>query len=57
MKVPITAGQIREFAVFDEENQAYYWERLGCFNYAPSFFGTSLPEVTDIKENEDGTVT
>lgn len=23
MKVPITAGQIREFAVFDEENQAH----------------------------------
>ena len=24
---------------------------------APTFFGTSLPEVIDIKENEDGTVT
>ena len=34
-----------------------YWVRLGCFNYAPTFFGTSLPEVVDIKENEDGTVT
>ena len=55
--LPVTAEQIREYAVFDEEKQTYYWERLGCFNYAPTFFGTSLPEVIDIKENEDGTVT
>lgn len=54
---PITAEQIREYAVFDEENQTYLWARLGCFNYAPTFFGTSLPEVVDIKKNEDGTVT
>ena len=51
------AEQIREYAVFDEENQTYLWARLGCFNYAPTFFGTSLPEVVDIKENQDGTVT
>ena len=55
--LPITAEQIREYAVFDEENQTYLWARLGCFNYAPTFFGTSLPEVVDIKENQDGTVT
>ena len=55
--LPITADQIREYAVFDEEKQTYLWARLGCFNYAPTFFGTSLPEVVDIKENEDGTVT
>ena len=55
--LPITAEQIREYAVFDEKNQTYLWARLGCFNYAPTFFGTSLPEVIDIKENEDGTVT
>ena len=55
--LPVTAEQIREYAAFDEENQTYVWARLGCFNYAPTFFGTSLPEVIDIKENEDGTVT
>ena len=55
--LPITAEQIREYAVFDEENQIYYWARLGCFNYAPTFFGTSLPEVVNINENEDGTTT
>ena len=55
--LPITAEQIRDYAVFDEENQTYLWARLGCFNYAPTFFGTSLPEVVAIKENVDGTVT
>ena len=55
--LPITAEQIRQYAVFDEENHTYDWARLGCGNYAPTFFGTSLPEVVDIKENEDGTVT
>ena len=55
--LPVTKEQIREYAVFDEENQTYYWARLGCFNYAPTFFGTSLPEVVNINENEDGTIT
>ena len=55
--LPVTAEQIREYAAFDEKNQTYYWERLGCFNYTPTFFGTSLPEVVGIKENKDGTVT
>lgn len=55
--LPVTAEQLRAYAAFDEQNQTYAWERLGCFNYAPSFFGNSLPEVTGIKENEDGTVT
>lgn len=55
--LPITAEEIRKYAVFDEEKQTYKWERLGCFNYTPSFFGTSVPEVTDIRKNKDGTVT
>lgn len=54
---PITAEKINEYAAFDKENQTYMWIRLGCGNYDPSFFGTSLPEVTNVKENEDGTVT
>ena len=55
--LPITEEEIQKYAVFDEENQSYVWERIGCFNYAPTFFGTSVPEVTHIRENEDGTVT
>lgn len=55
--LPITSKQIQQYAVFDEEKHVYMWARLGCGNYVPRFFGTSFPEITDIKENEDGTVT
>lgn len=54
--LPVTAEQIRKYAVFDKKKQAYAWMRLGCFNYIPTFFDTSMPEVTDIKENKNGTV-
>ncbi len=41
--LPITADQIKKWAVFDSEHQTYDWERLGCLNYSPLNFGTSLP--------------
>lgn len=55
--LPVTAEEIQSYAVFDKEKQTYAWARLGCGNYAPTYFGTSFPEVTNIKENEDGTAT
>ena len=55
--LPVTAEEIQNYAAFDKEKQTYAWARLGCFNYAPTYFGTSFPEVTDIRENKDGTVT
>lgn len=55
--LPISAEKLKEYAVFDDKTQMYAWERLGCGNYSPTLFGTSVPEVVDIKENTDGTVT
>lgn len=55
--LPVTEAELQKYAVFDRKNQAYAWKRLGCSNYAPTFFGTSVPEVTHIRENGDGTVT
>ena len=55
--LPVTAEHLREYAVFDKETQTYEWARLGCGNAVLSYFGTSVPEVTGIKENKDGTVT
>ena len=55
--LPVTAEQIQEYAVYEEEKEAYGWVRLACLSYVPTCFGTSLPEVTNIKENADGTVT
>ena len=55
--LPITSEKLEEYAVFDEKSQKYRWAPLGCGNYAPNFFGTSVPEVVNIKENADGTTT
>lgn len=55
--LPITAEKIQEYAIYDKEHHTYAWASLGCFSYSPTFFGTSVPEVTNIRENEDGTVT
>ena len=55
--IPVSKEKITKYAVFDEEKQTYTWVRLGCFNYVPTFFGTSVPEVTKVKKNEDGTMT
>lgn len=53
--LPVTSEQLRKYAEFDAEKQIYTWNRLGCLNYTPTAFGTSIPEITDIKENTDGT--
>ena len=55
--IPASREIIRQNAAFNEEKGEYYWARLGCMNYAPSYFGTSYPEVIDIKENDDETIT
>ena len=55
--LPVTAEQLREYASYDAENKRYNWVRLGVGNYAPNAFWTSVPEVTGITGNEDGTIT
>lgn len=55
--LPVTAEQMRKYASYDAENERYNWVRLGVGNYAPNAFWTSVPEVTGIKENGDGTIT
>lgn len=55
--LPISEENLQKYAEFDEEAKMYAWAPLGCGNYAPNFFGTSVPEVVDVRENPDGTVT
>ena len=55
--MPVSAEEIQKYAVYNKKKKAYDWMRLGCFNYAPNFFGTSIPEVTNVKHNLDGTIT
>ncbi len=54
--LPVTVEEIRKWAVYDEEKQTYAVVRLGCANYTPTYFGTSIPEVVDVKRQEDGTM-
>ena len=55
--LPVSREEIEKYASYNEKKKTYDWMRLGCFNYAPNFFGTSIPEVTNIKHNSNGTVT
>ena len=55
--LPVSREEIEMYASYNEKKKTYDWMRLGCFNYAPNFFGTSIPEVTKIKHNSNGTVT
>lgn len=55
--LPVTAEQIEQYAVFDIESQTYKWEMLGCGNYSPGVLEVVQPEITNIKENKDGTTT
>lgn len=55
--LPVTEEMLREYAVYDGENHVYAWEMQEYSNEAPVFFSASVPEVTQIRENEDGTVT
>lgn len=53
--LPVTTEQIRRYVEFDEKKQVYIWKGMGGRDYTPTAFGASIPEITDMKENEDGT--
>ena len=55
--LPVTAEQIRSWSVYDPDTGSYGWADLGFANGALSFLGNSFPDVTDIKDNGDGTIT
>ena len=54
--LPVTAEQLREWAAYDSDKGTYAWASIVC-SYTPSTFSASLPEVTAVRENEDGTLT
>ena len=53
-QVEFRQNSLKIWAVFDSEHQTYDWERLGCLNYSPTHFGTSLPEVVEIRDSGEG---
>lgn len=55
--LPVKTDALRKNTAYDAKAKAYSCEPMGCFTYTPDFIGTSLPEVTAVRENEDGTMT
>lgn len=55
--LPVTPEELRQYAVFDEKTGLYAWAGNGCVNYSSRVFAISLPEITAIVENPDGTAT
>lgn len=55
--LPVSAEQLREYASYDAESGTYAWIALGVGNRTKSVIDLSEPEVVDIEENGDGTVT
>lgn len=55
--LPVSVEILQKYAEFDEKVNSYKWAPLGCGNYDPNFFGTSVPEVVEVRENPDSTVT
>lgn len=54
--LPITEEELRDRAHYDETSHTYAWVRLGTGNYAPTTFGTSVPEVVAVEERGNGVV-
>ncbi len=55
--LPVSVEILQKYAEFDEKVNSYTWAPLGCGNYDPNFFGTSVPEVVEVRENPDDTIT
>lgn len=54
--LPVEPQQLEKYAMYDEKRKIYAWCKLGCMNYTPNAFGCSIPEITQIKKNKDGTL-
>lgn len=55
--LPVSAEQLREYASYESGEERYDWIKLGVGNRTLGELTGSIPEVVDLKENSDGTVT
>ncbi|MDD2973022.1 MAG: DUF6070 family protein [Lachnospiraceae bacterium] len=52
----IPTEQIKQYAMYEKDTGRFPWSGLGCINYGPSAFGTSIPEIVAMTKNTDGTM-
>lgn len=55
--LPVSTEQLREYASYDAQRGVYEWIALGVGNRTKSVIDLSEPEVVNVEENGDGTVT
>lgn len=55
--LPVTWEQLQKVCAYQEENETYLWRSLGQMSYRLNFFATSVPEIVDVKEHADGSIT
>lgn len=54
--LPVSKKQLQTYAVYDSDSETYVCIQEECRDYAVDGFGTSIPEITDICEQADGTI-
>ncbi|MBM6855077.1 hypothetical protein H6B11_13110 [Mediterraneibacter glycyrrhizinilyticus] len=55
--LPVSAEQLREYASYESGEERYDWISLGVGNRTLGELTGSIPEVVDLEENSDGTLT
>ncbi|HJD46451.1 MAG TPA: hypothetical protein H9909_06365 [Candidatus Mediterraneibacter norfolkensis] len=55
--LPVSREELREYAAYDSEKEMYEWISLGVGNRTLGAIVSSIPEVTAIEKNGDGTMT
>ena len=55
--LPVSAEQLREYASYESGEERYDWISLGVGNRTLGELPGSIPEVVDLEENSDGTLT
>lgn len=55
--LPVNSADLERWAAYQPSQNGYPWQQLGCGNYLTDPVRQSVPEITEIRENEDGTWT
>ena len=55
--LPVSREELRKYAAYDAETGMYEWIKLGVGNRTLGAIVSSVPEVTAIEKNSDGTIT
>lgn len=55
--LPVSKDKLPSYGTYNADTRTYGWVRLGCGNYIPNDFYSSVPEIVDMQKHKDGTMT